>query len=180
MKYLRRFIWHVASRLLLLCAVLGMMVVTFYYAMNLANIQIILKDGMARRAEVVMKEEDGSELKKYFQDSFLERDSALMAAANGESPYRFYSITGIDHRIEMGFLWVWPWDDTARVEITERIPHIDGRARASKADELVAQGGSSALYPPPWQAARYRAVLTRENGQWRIKSLTLQSYVETN
>lgn len=173
MKYLRRLIWFIASRLLVVCLVLGLAVVTFYYAMNLSNIQLIIKDGMARRAEVVMKQEDPYELTKYFQPSFLERDAALLAAANGESPYKDYKITGIDHRISMGFTWLWPWDDTVKVEITESIPHIDGRAKGAKADELVAKGGSSALYPPHWSSARYRAVLTRENGQWLVKSLTL-------
>ena len=73
----------------------------------------------------------------------------------------------------MSFTWVWPWDETARVDITERIPSIDGRIKGSKAEEAVAQRGASAVYPPKWQSARYRAVLTKENGQWRIKSLTL-------
>lgn len=178
MKYLRRLVWHTASRLFVVCLVLGLSVVTFYYAMNLANIQIILKDGMARRAEVVMEDAEWDELTKYFQAGFLERDSDLIAARSGESKYRDYKITGIDHRIDMGFVWIWPWDDTVRLEISERIPHIDGRAKASKADALVAEGGSSALYPPAWPAARYRVVLTRENGQWLIKSLTLLGYLE--
>ena len=38
---------------------------------------------------------------------------------------------------------------------------------------LVAAGGADALYPPDWQSASYRAVLVKENGQWRIRSLTL-------
>ena len=178
MKHLRRLIWHIASRLFVACMVLGLCVVTFYYAMNLSNIQIILKDGMARRAEVVMKAEGEEELTKYFQTSFLERDDALIAVANGLSPYQDYNITGIDHRIDMSFVWMWPWDESIRVEIVERIPHIDGRAKSSKADALVAERGSSALYPPPWQSARYRAILTKENGQWLIKSLTLLGIVE--
>ena len=66
MKHLRRLIWYAASRLMLITLVLGMIVVTFYYAMNATNIYIVLKDGMARRAQVVMMEEDPAELNKYF------------------------------------------------------------------------------------------------------------------
>ena len=44
MKYLRRLVWHIASRLLVVCLVLGLMVVAFYYAMNVTNIYIVLKD----------------------------------------------------------------------------------------------------------------------------------------
>lgn len=173
MKYLRRTVWYVASRLLLICMVLGMMVVAFYYAMNTTNIYVVLKDGMARRAQVIMMEEEPSELTKYFQPAFLERDSALVAAQQGASPYADYNVRGIDHRLEMSFLWVWPWDETARVEIVERIPSIDGRIKGAKAEAAVAARGAGAVYPPPWQSARYRAVLAKENGQWRIKSLTL-------
>ena len=173
MKYLRRMIWYIASRLFLICLVLGVMVVTFYYAMNLTNIHVVLKDGMAKRAQVVMMEESADELTKYFQQSFLAQDAALLAVQQGNSPYKDYNVRGIDHRLKMGFTWVWPWDTTARVTVTERIPRIDGRAKGSKAEELVAAGGNSALYPPAWQSARYRAVLVRENGQWHIKSLSL-------
>lgn len=173
MKHLRRTVWYFASRLLVVCLVLGMMVVTFYYAMNATNIYIVLKDGMARRAQVVMYQEDESQLTKYFQNSFLEMDAALTIARQGQSPYKDYDIRGIDHRLSMGFTWVWPWDETVRVDITESIPSIDGRIKGSKAEEAIAQRGQNAIYPPSWQSARYRAVLTKENGQWRIKSLTL-------
>ena len=173
MKYLRRTIWYVASRLLIVCLVLGVLVTAFYYAMNLINVYIVLKDGMARRAQVVMMEEDPDELTKYFQSSFLERDPAVQAVLQGSSPYQDYTIRGIDHRLEMSFMWVWPWDNTCRVDIVERIPAIDGRIKGSKAEEAIAAYGDSVIYPPKWQSASYRAVLTKENGQWRIKSLTL-------
>ena len=157
LKYLRRFVWYLASRLLLICVVLGLMVVAFYYAMNMANIYVVLKDGMAYRAQVVMMEADESELTKYFMPSFLEQDQVLLATKQGNSPYKDYNVRGIDHRLEMDWMWCWPWEDTARANIIERIPRIDG----------------SALYPPDWQSASYRAVLVKENGQWRIRSLTL-------
>ena len=40
MKYLRRLIWYIASRLLLICLVLGVMMTTFYYAMNITNVYV--------------------------------------------------------------------------------------------------------------------------------------------
>ena len=50
MQYLRRLVWYIASRLLVITLVLGLMVTGFYYAMNVTNINVVLKDGMARRA----------------------------------------------------------------------------------------------------------------------------------
>lgn len=174
MKYLRRLMWYLASRLLVITVVLGLMTVVFYYAMNLTNIYVVLKDGMAMRAKVIMMHEDESELTKYFQQSWLEKDNALLAARQGSSPYENYNVRGIDHRLEMGFMWVWPWDSNTTVTITESIPRIDGRAKAAVAEKLVAQNGAGALYPPAWTGGTYRVNLVQENGQWHVRSLILQ------
>ena len=171
MTHLRRLIWHIASRLLVLTLVLGLLITGFYYAMNMTNIYIVLKDGMARRAQVVMMTEDISALRKYFYDSFLNRDGAVQTVVNGTSPYQDYNIVGIDHRLEMGFTWLWPWDSTARVDIVERLPRIDGRVKGTVAEDYIDRFGSDALYPPEWISARYRATLVKENGQWKILSI---------
>ena len=103
MKYLRRLIWYISSRLLVLCCVLGLMTTVFYFAMNATNIYIVLKDGMAKRAQVVMQGEE-AELDKYFAPAYLERDSLLAAARNGQSVYQnYYNITGFDHRISLDY-----------------------------------------------------------------------------
>ncbi len=170
-KYLRRLLWYVSSRLLILCCVLGLMTMAFYFSMNAANTYIILKDGMARRAQVIMMgaEED---LTQYFSAAYLERDAQLTEARNGQSAYQnYYSITGFDHRITLNSFWCWPWEDTARATITERIPAIDGKMKASVREAASAAGltGSS----PKWQTTQYTVLLSRENGQWRIKNLSV-------
>ena len=58
--------------------------------MNATNIYIVLKDGMAKRAQVIMMEEDASELTKFFQSSYLQRDQNLQIALEGKSPYTYY------------------------------------------------------------------------------------------
>ena len=171
MKYLRRGIWYVAGRLLVICLIFGLMITVFYYAMNLTNIQIVLKDGMAGRAKYIMGiTEDPSDLEKYFQANCLDEDEMLSAAGQGNSPYADYNIRGIDHRLEMGFMWIWPWDNSVRADISEQIPRIDGRVKGLKADEVLAGGGS--VYPPEWPEAEYSVQLVRENGQWKIRSMT--------
>ena len=173
MKYLRRGIWYLASRLLVICLVFGLIITVFYYAMNLTNIQIIVKDGMAGRAKYIMGiTTSRNDLTKYFQSSYLDSDADIAAVAQEKSPYANYNIRGIDHRLDMGFLWVWPWENAVRVTITEKIPRIDGRVKGLKADEVIAQQGQDAIYPPDWPEMTYRALLVRENGQWKIRNLT--------
>ena len=173
MKYLRRGIWYLASRLLVICLVFGLIITVFYYAMNLTNIQIIVKDGMAGRAKYIMGiTTSKNDLTKYFQSSYLDSDPDIAAVAQEKSPYANYNIRGIDHRLDMGFLWVWPWENAVRVTITEKIPRIDGRVKGLKADEVIAKQGQDAIYPPDWPEMTYRALLVRENGQWKIRNLT--------
>ena len=172
MKYLRRGIWYIAGRLLVICLVLGLMITVFYYTMNLSNIQIVLKDGMAGRAKYVMGITDQrSDLEKFFQAACLDEDALVTATARGESPYADYNIRGIDHRLEIGFFWIWPWENSVRLDISERIPRIDGRVKGLKADEAIAARGEGAVYPPDWPDASYRVHLTRENGQWKIRQM---------
>lgn len=176
MKYLRRVVWYIAGRLFLVCLIGGLILTVFYYAMNLTNIQIILKDGMANRAKVIMgMETDMEVLNKYFQPSCLASDEALQASQGENAPYADYNIRGIDHRLEMGFFWTWPWDTGIRLNVTERIPRIDGRVKGTRAEEVIAREGPGALYPPDWVEAMYRVNLVRENGQWKIRAFAVIS-----
>ena len=119
----------------------GAFTVTFYYAMNASNIYIVLKDGMAKRAQVIMMGESPSDLTKFFQGSYLQRDENLLLAIDGRSPYSYYTIRGIDHRLEMTWMWCWPWESTARVEFIETIPRIDGRVNGD-----LCGGGACAVW----------------------------------
>ncbi len=174
MTKLRRFIWYLASRLLLILVLLGLFTVTFYYAMNAANIYVVLKDGMAKRAQVIMMDEDASELNKFFQSSYLQRDENLLLAEDGQSPYRLYTIRGIDHRLTMTWMWCWPWDNTARAEFVEQIPRVDGRVNSAYAEKAKELYGESYESPPAWPYARYSATLVKENNQWHIKNIVLK------
>ena len=174
MTKLRRFIWYLASRLLLVIVLLGLFTVTFYYAMNATNVYVVLKDGMAKRAQVIMMNEDPAELNKFFQSSYLQRDENLMLAEEGQSPYQCYTVRGIDHRLELTWMWCWPWEITAKAEFVERVPRIDGRVNRAYADTAKQLYGEGYETPPKWQAGRYSATLVRENNQWHIKSISLK------
>jgi hypothetical protein len=168
-KYLRRLIWYLASRLLVMCCVLGLMTIAFYYSMNFANVYIVLKDGMSERAKVIMMDTDRAPLFKYFSNSCIERDTSLAEAASNTSPYKIYSITGFDHRLAMEWMWCWPWENTATAVISESIPAIDGKIK-TEARAAINEGQNSI---PHWPTTRYSVVLSRESGQWRVKNINV-------
>lgn len=171
MKYVRRLMSWLASRLLVITLVLALAITVFYYAMNMANIQVVLKDGMAARVKVRMGMTDTSELDKFFELAYIVPEERQLSPE-----YDGYNVRGIDHRLDMGYAWLWPWSDQVTLEVSERVPRIDGRARESRAEALVAMGGAEALNAPAWQASRYRVTLrlvrVGDSKYWKITDLT--------
>lgn len=161
MVYIRRMIWYIASRLALLCALLGMLVCGFFMCMNLANVYIVLDEGLEKRVEVCLTREDAESLNKYFHADFLNADPALVSAFDGTSAYEDYTISGFDYEMKVESLWSWPWDDYATCTVVERVPSIDGRVISSRADALPED-------PPAWRGGRYNITLVKENGVWKI------------
>ena len=115
---------------------------------------------MAARAKVVMMDENPDTLNNYFFSSWISRDELLQSALRDEDAYQSSSITGIDHRISLNWVWCWPWENTARATVTERIPAIDGKSSE--------EGGV-----PDWNSGKYSIILYRDSGNWKIRDITL-------
>ena len=64
MVYFRRLVWFIATRLIILCVILGMLLCGFFMALNMANVYVVLDEGMQKRAEVILTREDAEELNK--------------------------------------------------------------------------------------------------------------------
>lgn len=178
MRILKRFLNFIASRMFFITVISALLIISFYLAMNTANIWVLIDDGLGARAGVVLMDEDASELTKYFRQEFLSQDPVLQVGMSDASPYRDYEIRGFDHRVRMISVWSWPWENVARAEIVESIPAIDGTILASKREAAVAEGGEERLSPPKWATSRYRVTLTRTAGQWKISNLQLLEQLE--
>lgn len=165
MKYIRRLLWFVASRLVGFSAVIGLLILAFYLAMDTANIYLLLSDGMQQRASVILTQEDADTLTNYFTNDFLLNDETLNIGLSEQSPYIYYKITGFNYQLSMESMWAWPWEDTATATIVERIPKITGSVRSGKSS-LV-----SSKTPPAWYGGRYVVTLSRIGGQWKIAGL---------
>ena len=177
MKYLRRFLWFFATRLMLLTLIAALLIVGFYMAMNTSNIYVLLTAGLRERTSVLIDGSDSAQLGDYFEQSYLQSDQLLCDAQNGLSVYENYKITSYDHNVSLNWMWSWPWSDMAQAEITETVLEIEGKPLASAADRVTS--GELTSYPPHWQGGRYRVQLIKANGQWRISQIMLlESIVE--
>ncbi len=161
MLYFRRLTWFIAGRMILVCALLGMLVCGFFMAMNAANIYVVLNDGMEKRVDVILTRQQAEELNKYFHADFLIADEALEGALNGNSAYSDYNITGFDYQLTIEKLWAWPWDSFANCTVAERVPSIAGKVISSRRNEV-----SDRI--PGWQGGRYDITLVKAGGRWKI------------
>ena len=62
MRILKRLLDFIASRMLLITVVCALLVISFYLAMNTANIWVLIDDGLDARAGVVLMGEDADKL----------------------------------------------------------------------------------------------------------------------
>ena len=173
MRILKRLLDFIASRMLIITVVCALLIISFYLAMNTANIWVLIDDGLDARAGVVLMGEDASKLTSYFKPEFIAQDPVLQVGLSDTSPYRDYEIRGYDHRVKMVSVWSWPWENVARAEVIESIPAIDGTIRSSKREAALAEGGEERLFPPAWTSSRYRVTLVRTAGKWLISNLQL-------
>ena len=161
MLHLRRLIWYIASRLILICIVCGMLVCGFYMCLNTANIYVILTDGLEKRADVILTQQEAEKLNFYFHADFLSTDPALEGAFDGTSIYDDYTITDFEYDLKIEKLWAWPWDDFATCTVVERVPSITGSVISSRRSE-------ASPTVPGWQGGRYDITLIKDNGEWKI------------
>ena len=171
MRILKRMLDFIASRMLMVTVACALLIISFYLAMNTANIWVLIDDGLDARASVVLMGEDTGKLTSYFRSEFIAQDPVLQVGMSDTSPYRDYEIRGYDHRVKMVSVWSWPWENVARAEVVESIPAIDGTIRSAKREAALVDGGEERLSPPAWTTTRYRVTLVRTAGRWLISNL---------
>lgn len=164
MVYIRRLIWFIASKLMLVCILLGMLICGFFMCMNLANVYVVLDEGMEKRVEVILTREDAEQLNKYFHYDFLNADPALAGAFDGTSVYDDYTISDFEYELTIEKMWSWPWDDYATATVVERVPEIKGKVISSRVSEV-----SSEI--PQWIGGRYNLTLIKDSGEWKVAGM---------
>lgn len=158
-----------ATRLVMISVIVGLLTLVFYLAMNTANIYLLLSDGMKLRTEVILTRENAEEMTSFFTDEFLINDETLAIGLSQQSPYVDYNIDSFNYEMSMEWMWAWPWENTATATIVERVPRIVGSVRSSS--QSLVKAGTISATPPAWYGGRYTVTLQRIAGQWKIAGL---------
>ncbi len=165
MKYLRRMMSFLATRIVLFTICVAALVCAFYIAFNLGNAYILISEGMEKRVDVALTREDAVSLNDYFNASFLNEDPVLEYAFSDASPYIPYTITGYDYDVNIESISVWPWGDEIECVIVEHVQNITGNVRGAYASSVSGP-------PASWSSGRYHLKLTRNDyGQWKISAI---------
>lgn len=156
-----RFIWYLVSRLLVWALAIGFVVLAFFAAMDYMNVRILTSDGLQVRAAVIIQGEDPTTLSKVFSKGFLEQDTML-----NSDKYQDYLVSDFDYDIEIGFALILPWQNTAKLRVTERVSKI--KAEVYTSNEITETVSET---PPAWENAVYNITLARYEDNWRIVAM---------
>jgi hypothetical protein len=164
------FFWiKVIAVVLIIVAIAGC---SFFIAMDVVNLTILVKDGMALRANVVFAPEDydAEELTKFFTAEYLATDTFLQ-----DDTYRQYEIDDYDYDTKVERVWCWPWQNKVTMVISCRQYDLDGALREEYMTQEQIEAGEK-IEPPKLENTRYRVHCERIDDKWTITDL---EFVET-
>ena len=161
----RRAVWYVLRTVLIITVVVTLTFLTFLTAMYSSNIYIIVSEGMTLRAKCILGQGEQTEMQQYFSVNCIESDTAFK-----DNVYDHYKIINYDYRLTVNKLNVLPWNKTASMIVTERIPTITGTAYEDAPTSSI----------PDWQSVKYKVVCMKENNRWYITKIEVEEKVSDN
>lgn len=93
-----------------------------FISYDMANIYVVANDGLSKRAEIVISDENPSDLSKFFTLQYLNSDTMLSSGQFDD-----YIVSDYNYELKIKQLWVWPWESTTEVIVEEYIPESSWR-----------------------------------------------------
>lgn len=164
-----RGILYVLSRLAIVVIVIALVFIAFYAAMNTMNIQMVAKDALTLRAEVVLVHDeekvDSSQLHSFFTEHFLATDPVLTGTT-----YQEFQITNYYQRADINPPVVWPWQTEVTVSADDIITEISGHKTSADENDGTVQSDEK---PPEWMNGTYELSMVKVGDIWRIDGMKL-------
>lgn len=158
MNTLLRLLSYILTRLTVFAIIAILIILAIFIGYDWANVYVITNEGLAQRAETVIKGQDASELIKFYTQDFLDRDPLLARA-----PYEKFDVNNFDHRVKIKMLWVWPWENQAKVNVEEVITGIDGSRKDEESEDIPI---------PSWENGE-KLIIMEKDGRWKIGNVVM-------
>lgn len=160
-KIARRSIWYVLRTLLIAAGIVMLCLGVFIEGMHVSNLYILATEGLAARAETIIKNGEPLELTTYFTEDYINNDAALY-----REDYEGFTVASFDYRVDIRSFFVLPWSVRATMVIDDRLAAINAAANETDEDEPA-----PAL--PGWTPGRYQMIFKKEGSRWYISGLVL-------
>lgn len=155
-----RFVFYILRKALLVLIVVIILGVTFFAARDVANVFIVVNEGLKNRTSAILDQNvDIDFLNRFFSDDFLRNDELL-----NSNIYVEYNIYSYRQRVRASLFWIWPWENRATVSVEHNVTELLGESKN------VSEGVTT---PPDWESGNKEIILRREMGRWQIYSMRL-------
>ena len=159
LRFFSRSSLYIARTIALIFLCVMLCVLSSVSCARLANLYILVNEGMALRIECIVQDGPREELDNYFTPECIAYDGRLL-----DDTYQPYTVTSYNYTLDFSHIRVWPWLKDLSVDVLEQTDRIVGTANSNAVDPDSA--------PPPWTPIRYRLTISKVRGSWRISSLT--------
>ena len=159
LRFFSRSSLYIARTIALISLGVAMCLLAFFSCARLANLYILVNEGMSLRIECILQDGAREELDNYFTDECIAYDGRLL-----DTTYQPYTIASYNCTLDFSRIRVWPWLKDLSVDVLEQVDRIAGTANSNAVDPDSA--------PPAWTPIRYRLSITKVKGNWRIGSIT--------
>ena len=157
LKKAGRSFWFFGKRLILFMLFFSLCIGSFTLCARLSGLYVLVNEGMSLRIEFILKDASISDMRHYFTEKCLLNDSRLQ-----DMTYSEFTVTGYSYSLDFVRISVWPWQTAIEADVVERVESISGTYN---------ENDTSA--PPAWIPLKYRIKAIKENGSWRIDSVTV-------
>ncbi|HHU48654.1 MAG: hypothetical protein ACOYEH_08115 [Caldicoprobacterales bacterium] len=112
-----KLITFLARKLVGIAVIILLIVLATFIAYDMANIYVVVNDGLSQRAEIAIQGEDPASLHRFFTLKHLNSDSIFHS-----DQFRDYNIQDYNYELKVKKLWVWPWESETEMIVEESIP----------------------------------------------------------
>lgn len=159
LRFFSRSSLYVARTIALVFFGVMLCVLSFVSCARLANLYILVNEGMALRIQCILQDGPREELDNYFTAECIAADGRLYDAT-----YQPYTVSSYNYMLDFSRIRVWPWLGDLTVDVLEQADHIVGTANSNAVDPDSD--------PPAWTPIRYRLTASKVKGSWRISAIT--------
>ena len=159
LRFFSRSSLYIARTIVLVFCGLMLCLLAFISCARLANLYILVNEGMSLRIECILQDGPREELDNYFTAECIASDGRLQ-----DTTYQPYTVSSYNYVLDFSHIRVWPWLKTMSVDVLEQADRITGSANSNAVDPDSA--------PPAWTPIRYRLSIRKVKGSWRIGAIT--------